>query len=156
MWKRPCRSAATCTTLSSSGFARRASRFRSPLRPELPTCIRKRSIPNSRQVGLSFLKLAKVSRDRAPLSAYTYCHDPQLEIAKGPDNAPDDLGRLPAGAELHESPEFLAPSAFAHRYLVRGLLPAYWPGAGGGQVPSRRSEERRVGKEWKSGRGSER
>src|SRR5215813_9898302 len=82
--------------------------------------------------------LAKVSRDRAPLSVYTYCHDPQrLEIAKGPDNAPDDLGRLPASAELHESSELLAPSTFAHGYLVRGLLPPYWPGAGGGEVPSR-------------------
>src|SRR5262249_176115 len=93
---------------------------------------------DSRQVGLSFFKLAKVSRDRAPLSEYTYRPDPQrLEIAKRPDNAGDGLGRLPGGGELDESPELLAPSAFAHRYLVGGLLPAYWPGAGGGQVPSR-------------------
>src|SRR5262249_61043565 len=67
---------------------------------------------DSRQVGLSFFKLAKVSRDRAPLSEYTYRPDRQrLEIAKGPDNAADDLVRLPAGAELHDSPELLSPCA---------------------------------------------
>src|SRR5262249_16980682 len=60
-----------------------------------------------------------------------------LEIAKGPDNAPDDLGRLPASAELHESSGFVAPSALAYGYLVRGLLSAYRSGAGGGEVPSR-------------------
>src|SRR3989442_422247 len=52
-------------------------------------------------------------------------------------HAPDDLGRLPAGAELHEPREFLATPAVAHGYLVAGLLPAYRPGARGGQVPPR-------------------
>src|SRR5262249_49094615 len=88
MWKRPCRSAATCTTPSSSGFARRASRFRNPTASRTANLRRQAKCSDSRQAGLSndtvdpigwgyeppfgreLLKLAKGSCDRAPLSAY--------------------------------------------------------------------------------------
>ena len=59
------------------------------------------------------------------------------KLVKDTGHAPDDPGRLPAGAELHQSGELLAPSAVAHRHLVGGLLPAHRPRAGAGQVSSR-------------------
>src|SRR5262249_50443887 len=51
------------------------------------------------------------------------------------DDAPDDLGRLSAGTELHQPSVLLAPSAIAYGCLVGGLLPAYRPGAGRWQIP---------------------
>src|SRR5215471_19723642 len=156
MWKRPCRSAATCITPSSSGFARQASRFRNPMTSRTANLRTQAKRSDSRQAGLSndtfdpigwgyepsFWPWASSSSPRGRAierrQAHTYWHDPQrARDCEGPDNAPDDLGRLPASAELHESSGFVAPSAFAHGYLVRGLLSAYRPGAGGGKVPSR-------------------
>src|SRR5215467_2744192 len=54
-----------------------------------------------------------------------------------PNHAPDDVGRLPASAELHQLCELLAPPALAHGHLVARVLPAYRPGAGAGQISSR-------------------
>ena len=52
-------------------------------------------------------------------------------------NAPDGHGRFPAGAELHQPCQLLAPSGIARRFHVRRLLPHHRPRAGGRQVPPR-------------------
>ncbi len=52
-------------------------------------------------------------------------------------DAADDFGRLPAGAELHQYRQFLAPPGLAHRQLVAGFLPAHRPRAGGRKISLR-------------------
>src|SRR5215831_13612925 len=52
-------------------------------------------------------------------------------------DAPDDPGRVPAGAELHQHRELVAPPRVAHRQLVARFLPPHRPRAGGGEIPPR-------------------
>src|SRR5690242_19613591 len=75
----------------------------------------------------------------APLNAgYTRYNVSYWTLSRGGHiDAPDDPGRVPAGAELHQHRELVAPSGLAHRQLVARVLPAPRPRAGGGQIPPR-------------------